>query len=214
MIKMALGIEEKGIQVGNTFDKYHSKNMIVNAIMRGFTNSLDELVSLANPTSLHEVGCGEGYWVLKWLKKGLIARGSDFSSQVIKLAMTNAQNAGLNPNLFKAKSIYDLMPPADHADLVVCCEVMEHLDDPIAGLKALQGVVGSHLLISVPREPIWCFLNMARGKYWKDFGNTPGHVQHWSKKQFIDLVGKYFDVIAIRNPLPWTMLLCEPKKQN
>ena len=40
------------------------------------------------------------------------------------------------------------------------------------------------LLVSVPREPVWRMVNMARGAYWKDLGNTPGHVNHWSKRSF------------------------------
>jgi hypothetical protein len=39
---------------------------------------------------------------------------------------------------------------------------MEH---PEAGVQALQRVVGRHLIVSVPKEPLWCALNLARGKY-------------------------------------------------
>ena len=34
-----------------------------------------------------------------------------------------------------------------------------------------------HLLVSVPREPLWRMLNMARGSYWSALGNTPGPSQ-------------------------------------
>ena len=44
------------------------------------------------------------------------------------------------------------------------------------------------ILLSVPKEPIWRICNMARGKYWKDLGNTPGHIQHWTKKKFCRMV--------------------------
>ena len=57
-----------------------------------------------------------------------------------------------------------------------------------------------------------CALNLARGKYIKDLGNTPGHLQHWSKKSFITLVEKYFTVIEVKSPLPWTMLLCRQRQ--
>ncbi|MOA56543.1 hypothetical protein D3C78_1805420 [compost metagenome] len=88
---------------------------------------------------------------------------------------------------------------------------MEHLEHPEQGLQALQRIVGRHLILSVPREPIWCALNLARGKYIGDFGNTPGHIQHWSQKGFISLVSRYFDVLEVKSPLPWTMLLCKPR---
>jgi len=60
----------------------------------------------------------------------------------------------------------------------------------------------------VPREPIWRILNIARGKYIGDLGNTPGHVNHWSRRGFIDLLSRRFDVVEVRSPLPWTMALC------
>jgi hypothetical protein len=42
-----------------------------------------------------------------------------------------------------------------------------------------------HLLVSVPREPLWRMLNMARGAYWPALGNTPGHLNHWSRRSFV-----------------------------
>ena len=39
-----------------------------------------------------------------------------------------------------------------------------------------------------PREPLWRGLNIARGAYLKDLGNTPGHLNHWSKRGFVALL--------------------------
>ena len=44
------------------------------------------------------------------------------------------------------------------------------------------GWPAAHLLVSVPREPLWRALNVARGAYLRELGNTPGHVNHWSKR--------------------------------
>jgi 2-polyprenyl-3-methyl-5-hydroxy-6-metoxy-1,4-benzoquinol methylase len=179
--------------------------------MQGFESSLSELVQIAQPGSIHEIGCGEGYWTLRWAEQGIPVRGCDFSEHAIALAKDNANSRGLPLEMFTIKSIYDLIAENDQADLMVCCEVLEHLEDPEAGLQALQRVVGRYLIVSVPREPIWCGLNLARGKYLKALGNTPGHIQHWSKSSFIRLVSKYFKVMEVRSPLPWTMLLCQPQ---
>lgn len=205
-MKIAGGTKENGIVVGNAYDKYGSSNPIVKWIMTGFSSAVSELVGKASPATIHEVGCGEGYWVLRWAEQGYSARGCDFSEYAIGLARDNAAERDLPTSLFEARSIYDLEKDRDSADLVVCCEVLEHLEDPHAGLLALQRIVEQHLIISVPREPLWCALNLARGKYITDWGNTPGHVQHWSKDDFVRLVSKYFDVIEVRTPLPWTML--------
>ena len=210
-MKVSGGVQENGVVVGNTYDKYSSRNPIVKWLMRGFDNSLSELVAQAAPSSIHEVGCGEGYWVMRWHAQGLDARGCDFSHQVIEMAKDNASERELPVSLFEQRSIYELEPARDGADLMVCCEVLEHLEDPDAALQRLQTVVQRHLIVSVPREPIWCALNLVRGKYIGQWGNTPGHLQHWSTRSFKQQVGQYFDIIGVKTPLPWTLLLCRPK---
>jgi 2-polyprenyl-3-methyl-5-hydroxy-6-metoxy-1,4-benzoquinol methylase len=210
-IKIAGGAEEDGVVIGNAYDKYGSRNPIVKWMMNGFESALSEFVTKALPESIHEIGCGEGYWVLRWNEQGLPAKGCDFSKDVIEIARENAISQGLLPSLFQSRSIYDLDAAQDSADLVVCCEVLEHLENPEAGLLALQRVAKRHLIVSVPQEPLWCALNLARGKYIRRWGNTPGHIQHWSKRGFFELVSKYFEVVETRSPLPWTMLFCRPR---
>jgi len=211
-MRISGGLKEDGIVVGNTYDKYGSGNPVVRRLMAGFDNVLSGFVQQAEAASIHEIGCGEGFWVAKWNREGIPTRGSDFSSQVIDIARANASSAGLAADLFSVCSIYDLVPGRDTADLVVCCEVLEHLEDPEAGLRALQGITQRHLIVSVPREPLWCCLNLLRCKYISSLGNTPGHVQHWSRRGFIKLVSRYFEVVEYKNPLPWTMLLCRPRR--
>lgn len=213
-MRIAGGKKENGIVIGNSFDKYNSKNPIVNWMMNGFESALTDLVKTSHPQTIHEIGCGEGYWVLRWKKQGYAARGCDFSKDVIKLAYENANAQGVTPFIFQQKNIYDLDASQDIAELVVCCEVLEHLEAPQAALEALQRVVSRHLIISVPNEPLWRILNLVRGKYIRHLGNTPGHIQHWSKNDLIKLVSQYFTVVEIKNPLPWTMLLCSSSRPS
>jgi hypothetical protein len=85
--------------------------------------------------------------------------------------------------------------------------VLEHVPEPEATLAEMARVARRHLLVSVPREPLWRGLNMARGAYLRDLGNTPGHVNHWSKQSFVSLLARYGTVEQARSPFPWTMLL-------
>lgn len=205
------GRTEDGIVCGNTCDKYGSANPVVRRIMRGFTDRLERYVDRAAPASIHDVGCGEGYWALRWARRGVPYRGTDFAATVIDLARANARSTGLDPGMFAVRSVYDLSEADDRADLVVCCEVLEHLRDPRAALARLAAVTGRHLILSVPREPLWRTLNVLRGAYLRDMGNTPGHVQHWSRRGFVRFVGAGlpgFDIVDQCAPLPWTMLLC------
>jgi 2-polyprenyl-3-methyl-5-hydroxy-6-metoxy-1,4-benzoquinol methylase len=112
------------------------------------------------------------------------------------------------PRVFQADLLGDL-PPLEPADLVVCCEVLEHVPDPEVALDRLHGLTRRHLIASVPREPLWRALNMARLKYLPTFGNTPGHIQHWSSRAFVALMSRRFRLLEVRRPLPWTMILAE-----
>ncbi|AZO48398.1 MAG: methyltransferase domain-containing protein [Mesorhizobium sp.] len=213
-MKVAGGQAEDGIVIGNTYDKYGTRNPIARRMVQGFEGALSGLVAKVRPATIHEVGCGEGYWIMRWLGQGIDARGTDFSAQVIGMAKENARGQGMDHGRFTVRSIYDVTPEHDSADLIVCCEVMEHLEEPQKALLALQRIVRSDLILSVPREPLWRVLNLARGKYVSALGNTPGHLQHWSQRGIVSLVSQFFDVTETLSPLPWTMLHCKSKNRR
>jgi hypothetical protein len=68
-------------------------------------------------------------------------------------------------------------------------------------------VARRHLLVSVPHEPLWRALNVARGAYLRELGNTPGHVNHWTRRGFVAMLSRHGQVIEVRSPFPWTMVL-------
>ena len=108
---------------------------------------------------------------------------------------------------YVARSIYELDPAEDRADLVVCCEVLEHVERPADALAALRGLGARDYILSVPCEPLWRVLNMARGKYLGALGNTPGHLNHWSRRGFVAFLARGgFRVERCLQPLPWTMV--------
>lgn len=199
---------KKEILAGNLYNKYATKNPIARLLVRHFINTIIELVQLSGVSELHEVGCGEGYLsaILVDLPNIRKVRASDFSSQIIEKAILLHGNKGIE---FFVRNIYEL-DFSDASQMIVCCEVLEHLECPDKALTILSKLSKPWCLLSVPREPIWRIMNMLRGKYLKNFGNTPGHIQHWSKHSFLKLVSKYFnDIVAIRTPLPWTIVLAK-----
>lgn len=204
-------IVEDGIIAGNYTDKYGSGNPIHRKLMAGFHDALDELVTECGAKAVHEVGCGEGHLSHHLKDRGLRVRGSDFSSQVIDAAkrIADASDSGIQ---FKVASIFDLTTPTDAAELVVCCEVLEHLDDPERALNVLSQLAQPWLVVSVPREPLWRCLNMARGKYISNLGNTPGHLNHWSRRRFEQFLRAKVDIVRVETPLPWTMALCRTRR--
>jgi len=112
------------------------------------------------------------------------------------------------PNLSYRVTKAERMPFADgEFELASAIEVLEHVPDPEHTISEMARIARGHLLVSVPREPLWRALNMARGAYVKDLGNTPGHLNHWSKRSFAALLSRYGTVQEARSPFPWTMVL-------
>jgi len=134
-------------------------------------------------------------------------RGTDAFPQVLEEARRRASAAGVEID-FEATPAEDLDPARHGAELVVCCEVLEHLADPGRGLEVLASLARPWLIASVPREPLWRALNLARLSYVDELGNTPGHVNHWSRREFVRFLTSSFEVIEVRSPTPWTMALC------
>jgi SAM-dependent methyltransferase len=173
----------------------------------GFLGRLEGLVERTGAREAHEIGCGEGELATRLARRGLRIRGSDLSPEVIAEARRRAGDAGLEIE-FKAAGVEALEPAADAAELIICCEVMEHLPDPEAALDTVAGLARPWTIVSVPREPLWRALNMARGRYLGGLGNTPGHLNHWSRGEFVRFLEQRLEVVELHSPLPWTMALC------
>lgn len=194
-------------QGGNLYPKYTSANPIARLLVGNFLRCFDELVRAASAGTVHEVGCGEGFLSARLAAQGHAVRGSDRSARAVARAQQQAAAAGASI-AFAARDLYQLDPARDAAELIVCCEVLEHLPDPAAALAILRRLARPYLLISVPREPLWRVLNLARGQYWPELGNTPGHLQHWSTGALRRLLAEFVVIDQLRTPLPWTMALC------
>jgi len=212
IMKISEPVIEDGIIAGNLYDKYGARNPIARYLMKGFYDSLNKLVTVSGATEIHEVGCGEGNLCIKLAKQNKSVRASDVSKKIIDKARAKAEADKVNV-VFKGASIYDLKPATDSAELIICCEVLEHLERPEEALLVLTNLAKPYAIISVPREPIWRILNFIRGKYMADLGNTPGHIQHWSKEGFLRFLSSRFDVVKVLTPFPWTMVLCRSKKR-
>jgi ubiquinone/menaquinone biosynthesis C-methylase UbiE len=199
--------DAEGTVTGNTYDKYGSTNPVVKRLMAGFERTLDELWAKASPRSVLDVGCGEGVLTLKWaerLRDGRVV-GIDLEDPALQAEWARRSAPNLSYRVMKAESL----PFADgEFELAAAIEVLEHVPDPEHTVAEMARVArGGHLLVSVPREPLWRGLNLALGAYLRDWGNTPGHLNHWSRRAFVALLSRHGAVREVRSPFPWTMLL-------
>lgn len=208
MTDNAAATSTEAVPTGNTYDKYGSTNPLVKRLMTRFERDMAELLERAHPESIIDVGCGEGVLTEKWaaeLPKGRVV-GVDLDDPKLRQEWERR----VRPNLEFQISFGDQLPFADgEFEAAAAMEVLEHVPDPDAVLKEMSRVARRWLLVSVPREPIWRMLNVARGAYLRDLGNTPGHLNHWSKRRFASLLERHGRVVELRSPPPWTMALVE-----
>jgi 2-polyprenyl-3-methyl-5-hydroxy-6-metoxy-1,4-benzoquinol methylase len=205
-------VSDEGIVTGNTYDKYGSSNPVVRRLMTRFERDLDELFEAAAPTSVLDVGCGEGVLVHRWAQRLGGASSTDAARVVgIDLEEDSIQAGWAErqaPNLeYRVMHAANLPFAPDEFDFASAIEVLEHVPDPARTVAEMARCARRHLLVSVPREPLWRMLNMARGAYWSALGNTPGHLNHWSRRSFVELLSRHGEVVEVRSPFPWTMLL-------
>lgn len=190
------------VPTGNAYDKYATENPVERWMMGRFFESLDAMVGRVTPARILEVGVGEGV---------VSARlGERFgSASIVGLDLPDDELAAQWRAEGLATMFGDVaaLPFADDTfDLVVAIEVFEHFTDPVAALDEVARVCAGTLVASVPLEPVWRLGNMARGRYLRDLGNTPGHVNHWSRRGFRHFVDRRFDVVDVATPVPWTMV--------
>jgi 2-polyprenyl-3-methyl-5-hydroxy-6-metoxy-1,4-benzoquinol methylase len=205
MAPPSVTVDREGTVTGNTYDKYGSTNPGVKRRMATFERTLEELFVKASPKTLLDVGCGEGVLTHEWAQRvdGKVV-GIDLDDPQLHAEWAKRQAPNLEYRVLKAEN----MPFEDDAfDVATAIEVLEHVPDPEHTVAEMARVASGWLLVSVPREPLWRMLNMARGAYLKDLGNTPGHLNHWSKRSFVQLLSQHGEVVEARSPFPWTMLL-------
>lgn len=186
-------------------------------LLDGYFQSVEELVSASaiakrEDVKAVEIGCGEGFSTQRlreMLPSNIKLQASEFVSQLVPKAQKR------NPNVpIIEESIYETTYKDNTFDLVFLLEVLEHLDYPDKALAELARIIkpDGYLVLGVPREPLWCSLNIARGKYLRHFGNTPGHLNHWPSYALKRFVGKHFGpVIKASKPLPWTQVLAQKR---
>ena len=201
----ATGLSDLQGPAGNTYDKYGTRNPVARFLVQRFLRAVDEAVTEVAPRSVLDAGCGEGTVTERIARRlpdasvvGLDVGDPDLVAQW-------SERAGGNLT-FHAGSAYSLPYPDGAFELVCALEVLEHLERPAEGLDELARVSSRALVLSVPREPLWRVLNVASGRYVRAFGNTPGHVNHWSRREFVRFAARTGRVGRVRNPVPWTVV--------
>jgi 2-polyprenyl-3-methyl-5-hydroxy-6-metoxy-1,4-benzoquinol methylase len=197
--------ETPDVVIGNHTQKYTSKNPAIRWLTERWLENLEAIFDkIAAEEAIPmrralEIGCGEGVISAK-----LHSRFADVTGLDLPDANLRALWLDVPGPQFLHGDAHRLPFRDKQFDLVVSVEVLEHLTDPRAGLREMARVCRRHLVVSVPREPIFRSCNLVTGRYVKDLGNTPGHLNHWSAGSFADFIGEVGLVREATKPFPWT----------
>lgn len=189
------------------FIKHTSSNPIQKFLIKIFYSSLISLAKPLKSESILDAGCGEGF-TMNELSKNEIGKeieGIERSKDAIALGKK------LFPNLtFKEGSVYGIPYKDCSFDLVVCTEVLEHVNEPLKVLQEVLRVSRKYVLISVPNEPFFMLGNFLRGKDLLNLGNNPGHINHWTIISFLNFLEKNgLKIKKVKLPFPWILILGE-----
>jgi SAM-dependent methyltransferase len=189
--------------------KYQAKNPIQRLLIRRFMGKLSALFDATQPSSsVLEIGCGEGF-----VSGQLSERHAGESYVGVDLSAADIANLKAKFPALEAHegSIYDLSFLGREFDVVVCAEVLEHLDDPGAALEQIVARKPRRVILSVPHEPWFCLSNFARGKNVTRLGNDPEHVNLWGRSGFRRVIEPYLVVDKHETSYPWQLVLARPR---
>ena len=188
--------------------KYTNRNPFHRLALRRFFDRIAGEILEMNPDRVLDFGCGEGLFL-----KEIEARGVELDDYVgIDLREDALQTArSYHPrHRFELVDISQWHSPAASFDLVIACQVLEHLPDPVSALRRLVGLSSERLLLTVPTEPWFQIVNLARGRHLARLGNHPEHVNRWSFSKFGRLVSNHAEIVRAYRIFPFTLVVAKP----
>lgn len=183
--------------------RYDTSSRLYQWHTRVFHERVLEWMASAAPGSVLDAGCGEGFatgYLAEHLP-GARFEGVDVSEGAIAYAR---QHFGERVT-YQVGSVYEL-PFDDNAfDLVLCSEVLEHLDRPDLAVRELARVARRHVLMTVPLEPYFDALNRIGRSV--GIGGDPGHVNFWTRDSWATFVGRHFSDVETDTKLIYNLAL-------
>lgn len=184
------------------YKKYSNKNPLMSIVISHFLNQVKSIIDSLDGDNILDIGCGEGFVINFLQNKDII--GLDISKDALTIAKAQSPD-----NRFFRGDIYNLPFQKDNFDIVIVMEVLEHINDVERAIDDVKRVSKKYCIFSVPNEPYFRLMNMLRGKNIYRFGNDIEHIQNWGTGEFVKLLERHLEVLEVKRPFPWTLVLCK-----
>lgn len=200
------------MQLTTNYRKHTSANRLQRLLIERFYRALCDLIRPLGAGPILDVGCGEGFTLARLAREGIGRQldGVDCNEAALRLGRRLLPWAAL-----RRGDVYRLPCASGSYDLVLCTEVLEHLERPAAAVEELKRVTRRHLVLSVPNEPLFMMQRLLRGKDVLRLGNHPEHVQRWSYWGFVRFLrGCGLTVLQGRAPFAWSLVLAAKRPEG
>jgi 2-polyprenyl-3-methyl-5-hydroxy-6-metoxy-1,4-benzoquinol methylase len=189
------------------YEKFQTSNPVVRRLIDRFYARILALTSAAAPDSILDAGCGEGETIARLgaLLPDRVA-AVDLSAEAV--AATRSRFPELD---VRCESVYELPFGDGEFELVICLEVLEHLEDPGRAVHELARVSAGGVVVSVPHEPWFRLGSLMRGNYVSSLGNHPEHVNHWNGPKFERFLATEFERPQVGRSFPWLVADCRAR---
>ena len=195
------------------YEKYMTKNPLkrkmverLNKKIVGYVQQICEQIREKDKDKVVKIldaGCGEGF-ITDLLARNVELIGLEYTREAIDIAKAANQEI-----YFVQGDIYAIPFEKNEFDLVLCTEVLEHLERPDRALRELTRVASHTILLTVPSEPWFCMGNLLTLKNVSRFGNPIDHINHWTYGGFKKYVHSLTEGGQIYSrSFPWTIAVC------
>ena len=211
---MVTGRVRKNMQYNpGNYEKYMTKNPLkrkmverLNKKIVGYVQQICEQIREKDKDKVVKIldaGCGEGF-ITDLLARNVELIGLEYTREAIDIAKAANQEI-----YFVQGDIYAIPFEKNEFDLVLCTEVLEHLERPDRALRELTRVASHTILLTVPSEPWFCMGNLLTLKNVSRFGNPIDHINHWTYGGFKKYVHSLTEGGQIYSrSFPWTIAVC------
>lgn len=189
--------------------KYRAKNPLKRRLIARFVDRVTELFHDGRaPASVLEIGVGEGFLSghLSGIHPKTRFSGVDIRAEDLELLRAKFPHITAHQG-----SIYDLSGLPGGYELVICAEVLEHLERPADALEQIVRLEPQRVILTVPHEPWFRLSNLAMGKNVTRFGNDIEHCNHFTPSSFRRLLEPHFELTSLTTTYPWILAAGRPR---